>query len=225
MPKKKRRVFLKNNGLSLAYLLLFLLCLGGQSLAGWRTYNKDQAKHQESQTTYVSYLGNSHFWQAVGENWESEFLQMSFYVFFTIFLFQKGSSESKDPEGREPVDREPSKGRVPKDAPWPVHQGGMVYAIYKNSLTLVFLLLFLLSFSLHAVTGVRKHNAEETAHGGQDVGLPEYLFSSDFWFESLQNWQSEFLAVFSMVFLSIYLRQKGSPESKPVAAAHAATGE
>jgi len=225
MSARSRSGFLKNNGLSLAYLLLFLLCLGGHSLAGWKTFNKDQAEHHETGETYLSYLGNSHFWQSVGENWESEFLQMGFYVVFTIFLFQKGSSESKNPDGKEPVDEEPEGGRLLHDAPWPVRHGGMVHAVYKHSLSLAFLLLFFLSFTLHALSGVRKHNAEEAAHGAGQVGLSEYLFSSDFWFESLQNWQSEFLAVLAMVYLSIYFRQKGSPESKPVAAAHSRTGE
>jgi hypothetical protein len=216
--------FWKNNGLSAVLLALFLGTLGAQSLAGWLTYNEDRKTHSRPEVAYSSYLTTSHLWQSVGENWESEFLQMAAYVFLTVFLFQRGSSESKDPGKEEEVDKEPHRGRIPKDAPWPVHKGGWILAIYRHSLTLAFVLLFLLSFALHALSGARMFNEEALSHGQAALTLPQFLLSPEFWFESMQNWQSEFLAVFSMVTLSIFLRQKGSPESKPLAAAHSETG-
>lgn len=225
MDGKKTRDFFRDNGLCLVYLGLFLICAAGQSAAGFRVYNQGQEEHGQSPTTYPRYLENAHFWQAISENWESEFLQMGTYILFTVFLFKKGSSESKDPEGKEDSDREPGKGAVPKDAPWPVRAGGPAKVIYQNSLGLAFLLLFMSSFALHACSGARNHNAEEAAHGGRALTVEEFVLSSQFWFESMQNWQSEFLSVFSMVFLSIYLRQKGSPESKPVTASHRSTGK
>lgn len=150
---------------------------------------------------------------------------MGVYVLFTVFLFQKGSSESKDPDKQEPVDDEPAQGAISPDAPRPEKAGGWARKLYRNSLTLAFMLLFLFSFLVHALSGVRKENQESLAHGEPSVTVWEFLTSSEFWFESMQNWQSEFLAVFSMVTLSIFLRQKGSPESKPVAAPHSETGE
>jgi hypothetical protein len=160
------------------------------------------------------------------ENWESEFLQMAAYVILTVFLYQKGSSESKKLAEEEPVDRDPRKSRKKKDAPWPVRQGGFILTLYENSLFLAFVLLFLLSLWLHAVGGLRVYNEEQAQHGGQLISSAlQYVGTSRFWFESFQNWQSEFLAMFTMIVLSIWLRQKGSPESKPVDAPHGQTEE
>jgi uncharacterized protein DUF6766 len=223
-PKPKSKHFFKDNGLSLVFFGLFAACLAGQSLAGWLTYNNEQREHEEPGISYSGYLGNPHFWQAVGENWESEFLQMAAYVLLTVFLFQRGSSESKDPDKEEDVDKEPDPRHLPKDAPGPVRAGGFIHSLYRYSLTLAFVALFLVSFFLHALSGMGLYNAEELSHGQPAITLGRFLVSSEFWFESMQNWQSEFLAVFSMVVLSIFLRQKGSPESKPVAAAHSETG-
>jgi hypothetical protein len=158
------------------------------------------------------------------ENWESEFLQMAAYVLLTVFLFQRGSSESKNPDEEADVDREPRSARDRKDAPWPVRRGGVMLAIYQNSLSLAFALLFAASFALHAAGSLRAMRAEQVEKGEPLIGAREYLTGPDFWFESFQNWQSEFLAIASMVMLSIWLRQKGSPESKPVDAAHHETG-
>lgn len=157
------------------------------------------------------------------ENWESEFLQMGFYVILTAFLFQRGSSESKDPDEKEAVDADPFQSRR-LDAPWPVRRKGWILKIYQCSLSLAFLGLFLASFGGHALSGHREQNAERLAHGLPEISLAEYAAGPTFWFESLQNWQSEFLAVLSMVGLSIFLRQRGSPESKPVDSPHHETG-
>jgi hypothetical protein len=159
------------------------------------------------------------------ENWESEFLQMFLFVALTAFLYQKGSAESKKLHGNEPVDRDPKQSRNKKNAPWPVRTGGIVLKVYEHSLSLVFLLLFIICFLLHAVGGARQYNQDQLDHGGaEQLSTLEYISTSRFWFESFQNWQSEFLAVGLMVVLSIWLRQRGSPESKPVGAPHAATG-
>ncbi len=201
---------------------LFALFLLGMSLAGQREYNEEQTEHGEETVSYVGYLQTGHFVEAVFENWESEFLQMGGFVLLTVFLFQKGSPESKKLEG-EAVDEDP-RDSDGEDAPWLVRTGGVKLWLYERSLTIALFTLFFVSFALHAAAGAREYSAEQVAHGGSEIGMLAYIATSRFWFESLQNWQSEFLAVGALVVLSVYLRQRGSPESKPVAAAHAETG-
>lgn len=149
-------------------------------------------------------------------------MQMGMYVLLTVWLRQKGSSESKSLDEAEEVDREPDPSK--KDAPWPVKRGGLILAIYKGSLSICFLLLFLASFSLHAVGSLKHFNEEQMLKGEAAVDIGWFMTQSRFWFESFQNWQSEFVAVISIVVLSIYFRQKGSPESKPVDAPFEETG-
>jgi hypothetical protein len=220
------RRFFRENGLSLVlFSLFFLILVFGQTLTGHREYNADQREHGRQEVGYAEYLGSSHFLEATMENWESEFLQMFLYVVLTIFLYQKGSSESKKPDEEEAVDRDPRQSKNKKDAPWPVRRGGFVLKIYENSLSLAFLLLFLVTFYLHAVGGAVEYNEDQKEHGQTvEVSTFGYMGTSRFWFESFQNWQSEFLAIGSMVLLSIWLRQKGSPESKPVDSPHSETG-
>jgi hypothetical protein len=219
------RRLLRENGLSITLAAMFLvtLCVG-QVLTGQRQHNEDRRDHGQPEISLAAYLRSDHFLEATMENWESEFLQMFVYVLLTVGLFQKGSSESKKLDEPEPVDRDPRKSPDKKRAPWPVRKGGLVLRLYENSLSLAFLLLFLISFSLHAVGGAGEYSSEQLEHGGTAVTTLEYLGTSQFWFESFQNWQSEFLAILSMVVLSIWLRQRGSPESKPVDAPHAHTG-
>ena len=215
--------FWRNNGLSVVLLAMFLVTLVGQSVAGHREYNNDQREHRQPPVSYGSYLASSQFLEATMENWESEFLQMATYVVLTAILFQKGSAESKDPDKQEPTDRRPNPKRP--GAPGPVRRGGLALALYRNSLSLTFGVLFLISMVLHAVGGAGEYNQEQVTHGeNEHLTVLQYLGTSRFWFESLQNWQSEFLAIAAMVVLSIFLRQKGSPESKPVDAAHSDTG-
>jgi hypothetical protein len=217
---------LRNNGLSIVLTLLFLLFLVGQAVAGMYEYNDEQQEHGQPTVDFAGYLNTSHFVEATTENWESEFLQMFFFVVLTACLFQKGSAESKDPDKEEPVDRDPRKTRKKKNAPWPVRKGGRALTVYEYSLSLAFLLLFLMSFTLHAVSGAREYNESEREHGRyEQVTTLQYMGTPRFWFESLQNWQSEFLAVGAMVVFSIFLRQRGSPESKPVDTPHSETGE
>jgi hypothetical protein len=217
---------LRENGLSLTLVGLFFVFLAGQAVAGWHEHNDERREHGEASLGLGEYLRTGHFIESTAENWESEFLQMAVYVLFTVVLFQKGSSESKKPGGEESVDRDPRKARGQRlsNAPWPVRRGGWVLRLYENSLSIAFLLLFLVSFIAHALGGTAAYNEEQLSHGSPAISVLEYLKTSRFWFESFQNWQSEFLAIGAMVVLSIHLRQRGSPESKPVDAPHSQTG-
>jgi len=216
--------FLRDNSLGLVMFGLFAIFLFAQSVTGFQVYNDDQLEHGETTISYPEYLRTGHFVEATFENWESEYLQMGAYVLFTVFLFQRGSSESKDPDKEESVDEDPRQEQDRGDLPWPVRTGGLSLKVYEYSLSIAFVLLFLISFIIHAIGGAREYSQEQLAHGGQAVSTWEFLQTSEFWFQSFQNWQSEFLAVFSIVVLSIFLRQRGSPESKPVAAPHSETG-
>ena len=204
------------HGLSLVLLALFAASMIGQTLTGWYAYNEGQRAHHQSAVTLPEYLATGHFGEATFENWESEFLQMAFYVLLTVWLFQIGSSESKRPDVIELVDLDPRESPNKERAPWPVRRGGFVLTLYENSLSIAFAILFLLSFSLHAATGVHEFNQERLEHGERAVDVWGYVGSSQFWFESFQNWQSEFLSLAAMVAFTIVLRQRGSPESKPV---------
>jgi hypothetical protein len=219
------RRILRENGLSLVLLLFFSATFLGHAVSGHHHYNQEQQEHGRPAVSAKGYLSTGDFWESLAENWESEFLQMAFYVFFTMVLYQKGSAESKDPYEKEEVDEEPREAQNRRNVPWPVRRGGWVSKVYEHSLCLAFLSLFFLSFWIHAAAGVRKHNEEERIHGQPPVPMSVYLRQSEFWFQSFQNWQSEFLAVLSMVVLSIFLRQKGSPQSKPVDASHEETGK
>jgi hypothetical protein len=213
------------HGLSISLVALFLVSMVGQTWAGWYAYNEEQRSHQQSEATLVEYLGTGHFGEATFENWESEFLQMAFYVLLTVWLFQIGSSESKRPDVVELVDLDPRDSPKKEQAPWPVRRGGLVLRLYENSLSLAFALLFLVSFTLHATTGVHQFNQERVEHGEPPVSTWSYATSSQFWFESFQNWQSEFLSLAAMVGFTIFLRQRGSPESKPVDAPYFETSD
>ena len=216
--------FFRENGLSLTMTVITLLTLAGQLVVGWHEFNGELADYNRTPITFSNYLTSGHCIEAVFENWESEFLQMGLYVLLTVWLYQKGSSESKSLDEPEEVDRQPSPTR--EGAPWPVRRGGWILKVYENSLTLAFFLLFGLSFFLHAIGGVKHHNTEQALKGKNEVlTLGQFLGTSEFWFQSLQNWQSEFLSVLSIVVLTIFLRQKGSPESKPVDAPHSETGK
>jgi hypothetical protein len=221
-----KRIF-RENGLSIVWLGLFFLTFTvGQTASGYLEYNNDQREHRQPEVGYLEYLTTAHFIEATMENWESEFLQMFLFVALTAFLYQKGSAESKKLEQEEPVERDPLLLKHKRDAPWPVRKGGIALKVYECSLSLVFFLLFVICFLLHAASGAREYNHEQRGHGGaMQVSTLQYISTSRFWFESFQNWQSEFLAVGSMVLLSIWLRQKGSPESKPVDAPYSQTGK
>lgn len=209
--------FFYRNGLSIVLIVLMITFLTAQFFTGWKTENKELIEEGQTALSYGQYIQSGHFIETTFENWESEFLQMMLYVLLTVRLRQKGSSESKSLTEQEDVDKEP----VPHiKAPWPVKRGGLWLKIYKHSLSLALAILFLLSFSLHFYGSLKDHNSEEVIKGRPPISAVEYLAESRFWFESFQNWQSEFLAVAALVLLSIWLREKGSPESKPVDMAH-----
>lgn len=215
---------IKNQSLTIVMFLLFAFSLVGMVVAGQRHYNADQRDHGQETASLGGYLQTGAFVEGLFENWESEFLQMGLYVVLTAFLYQKGSAESKDPDKSEPVDADPRAERAKPDAPGPVKRGGFALRLYENSLGIALLTLFLLSFALHVLGGAAAYNDAQRAHGGATVSALGYLATSQLWFESFQNWQSEFLSIGALVVLSIFLRQRGSPESKPVAASHAETG-
>jgi hypothetical protein len=225
--KNKQNSFFYRNGLSIILLFLMVLFWFCQFVTGWKDHNQELEEHGLVALSAGQYLLSGHFASATFENWESEFLQMSIYVVLTIGFRQKGSSESKKLEGEEgageeDVDKEPQ----PKPgAPWPVRKGGLWLLFYKNSLSIALALLFLLSFILHFRGSLNSYNEEQAMKGEPPVAAGKYFGEAHFWFESFQNWQSEFLAVASIVLLSIWLRQKGSPQSKPVDAPHSQTGD
>jgi len=222
--------WVRSHSLSLVAFCLFIFSLTGQVLAGRADYNDDQRQHGEAPVSLPEYLRTGHFGEATLENWESEFLQMAVFIFLTAFLVQRGSAESRKPEddpeaGKEPIDEDPRLHANDPRAPWPVRRGGIALAIYRNSLSIVLFLLFLAAFWGHAATGAAEYSQEQAAHGQAGAATLEYLTTPHFWFESFQNWQSEFLSVLALTMLSIWFRQQGTPESKPVHAPHEQTGE
>jgi len=214
--------FFKNNGLSVGFFFLFLLSLVGQTFTGLQQHNEETQELGGEAIALKQYLTSGHFIQSTFENWESEFLQMVLFVWFSIYLYQKGSAESKDPDLKETVDEEPNPRK--SDAPWPVKKGGFWLAIYKHSLCYALAIIFLLSFLLHWYGSLKGYNEEQSLKGKPLESAVQYLSNSRFWFESFQNWESEFLSIFAIIVLSIFLRAKGSAQSKPVDAPDSETG-
>jgi hypothetical protein len=218
--------FVKENGLTLAFGALFLIALLGQAVSGVAAFNNQQVAEGADPVSFVHYVTTSDFAVDVAENWQSEYLQFFLYVFATVWLLQKGSTESKelDKAGQE-SDEEQKVGRhADQDSPQWARVGGLRTAVYSNSLGLLMGGLFLLSWLAQSIAGRAAYNAEQFAQREDPVSWLGYVTSADFWNRTTQNWQSEFLAVASMVVFSVYLRQRGSPESKPVGEAHEATG-
>jgi hypothetical protein len=215
--------FFKNNSLSIVMFLLFAASLTGQVITGLKQHNEEMQEQGGNQLQVGEYLTSGHFIQSTFENWESEFLQMALLLILSMFLYQRGSAESKDPDKEEEVDREPDPRK--KDAPWPVKKGGVVLVIYKHSLCYALSLLFIFSFLLHWHGSLKDYNEEQSLKHKPTENATEYLSNSRFWFESFQNWESEFLSIFAIVVLSIFLREQGSPQSKPVDAANSETGD
>jgi hypothetical protein len=208
------RSFWRDNGLTITLMLLFLASAIGMALTGRASQNEELARHGQAGLALGEYLASGGFLSALFENWESEFLQMSAYVVLTAVLFQRGSAESRDPDDPERADDEaPSRARRPV-AGW----------LYEHSLGLALAALFLASFGLHCWFSMIAANKEALRHGADVKAFSGHLLDAQFWFESFQNWQSEFLSTAVLVVLSIFLRHKGSPESKPVGAADSDTG-
>jgi hypothetical protein len=219
--------FIRNNGLSLFFGALFLAAAAAQSFAGHAAYNQQQLQHGDETVSYGRYVLSSDFGQALLENWQSEYLQFALFIAATVWLVQRGSNESKPLEnaGLE-SERMQRLGRWagPTSPRWSRFHGGFRRRLYSNSLLLVMLTIFLLSWFGQSVTGWTEFNEEQRQHDESGVSWLGYLAQPDFWEQTLQNWQSEFLAVGTMAVFTIYLRQRGSPESKPVGAAHDETG-
>jgi hypothetical protein len=226
------RRFTREQGLSLFFLALFLASLGGQAIAGHRLYNEDEIQHAALTHGHAEtlslwrYVVSSSFGNAVMENWQSEYLQFVTFLVATVWLVQRGSPESKKPEdaGRESDERQKVGEHADADAPRWARLTGWRERVYENSLLLVMGSIWLASWFAHSVTGWSAYNAQQIEHRSSTVSWLGYVGSADFWESTLQNWQSEFLAVGSMVILSVYLRQRGSSQSKPVGSPHEATG-
>jgi hypothetical protein len=218
------RRWIHEHGLLLANVGFFLVFFIGMVLSGARAYSANQLEHHQAAVSLWSYLHTGDFVEATFENWESEFLQMGMYIVLTAYLFQRGSSESKPLDRDSPQDADPRDADLRKPVPWPVRRGGVVLTLYENSLASLFFVLFAASIALHAAGGARAYSADQQAHGQPTVSVWGFVRTSQFWFESFQNWQSEFLAVAVIVGGSVYLRQRGSAESKPVAEPHHTTG-
>jgi len=220
------RHWLRNNSLGLVFGLLFVLVLAGQAIAGHADYNQQQVTEGLEPISLLRYLTSASFGVDVAENWQSEYLQFFLYIFLTVWLLQRGSPESKrlDKPGLE-SDREQKVGAHADEnsPPWARARGVRLW-LYANSLGLVMGLWFLLSWLAQSIAGVAAYNERQLSDLEDPVSWARYLTEPDFWNRTLQNWQSELLAVASMAILSIYLRQRGSSQSKPVGAAHDATG-
>jgi hypothetical protein len=217
---------LRNHGLGLFFGAIFLAALIGQAIVGHADYNHLQAAHHDDPLSFWRYVTSSDFGADVLENWQSEYLQFTLYILTTVWLVQRGSPESKPlgKAGRESDEvQRLGEHAGPRSPRW-ARVGGLRMRLYSNSLVLVMTAIWLGSWGVQAVAGRVAYNADQLDHQEAAVTLVQYLGSSDFWNRTLQNWQSEFLAVGSMAVLSIYLRQRGSPESKPVGAPHDATG-
>ncbi|AOF93774.1 DUF6766 family protein [Sinorhizobium sp. RAC02] len=216
--------FLRDNGLTIVLMIATTATLLGMLLTGVSVYNDELIQHHQPTVSTTAYLTSGHFLSSLFENWESEFLQMSAYVVLTAFLFQRGSAESKDPEGSAKQDQDPASPADDLNAPLPVRLGGLSASLYAYSLGIVLFVLFVLSFAFHLEHSAAAEAVEALSHGEPAPTIWQHAGSPKFWFESFQNWQSEFLSTAVLVVLSIFLRFRGSPESKPVAAPHSKTG-
>lgn len=220
------RKILRDNGLGLVFGLLFLAALVGQSFAGWQQFNTRQAGQGLAELSYGRYVASSDFAVDVAENWQSEFLQFWLYLMATVWLVQRGSPESKElgKEGRESDEDQKVGPYASEDSPRWARAGGWRRALYSHSLGVVMGTVFLLSWLVQSIAGWVAFNEERLQQLQGPVGWADYLTRADFWSRTLQNWQSEFLAVGSMAVLAIFLRQRGSSQSKPVGSAHSTTG-
>ncbi|MFJ9752579.1 DUF6766 family protein [Streptomyces chartreusis] len=220
------RAFVRDNGLGLFFTVTFLLALVGQALAGHADFNDQMVADQLQQVSFGQYVTSADFAVDVSENWQSEYLQFFLYVGVTVWLLQRGSPESKElhKAGTESDEEQLVGEYAREDSPKWAKAGGWRLAIYSHSLLLVMGTVFLLSWLVQSITGIAAYNEQRLRQLQAPLSWGDYLGAADFWNRTLQNWQSELLAVASMAVLSVYLRQRGSPESKPVGSAHGATG-
>jgi hypothetical protein len=220
------RKYLRENSLTLFFLTIFFAALIGQALVGHADYNHDQVAHHGETISLGRFLTSAVFVVDVMENWQSEYLQFTLFVITAVWLIQKGSPESKPPgkEGGESDEQQKLGKHVQQNSPKWAKLGGWRTAFYSNSLLLIMLTFWILSWFAQLLTGRIEYNAGQFDHQEAALSLWQYAGSSDFWNRTLQNWQSEFLAMASMLVFSIWLRQRGSPQSKPVGEPHTSTG-
>ena len=216
----------REQALTLFFTALFLAALIAQALVGHADYNHDQIAHHGEAITLGTYVTSSVFWVDVMENWQSEYLQFTLMILLTVWLLQRGSPESKelDQGGRESDQRQKVGPYAQQNSPRWAKVSGIRRKLYENSLVLVMGTIWLGTWFAQSVTGLAEYNSEQIDHQMHTLGWSQYIGTSDFWNKTLQNWQSEFLAIGSMAILAVYLRQRGSPESKPVGAPHTSTG-
>ena len=216
------RRFLADNGLSVFFLAIFAGTVLAQSLAGQRALNAEQGQHGEARLSWWAYVTSPDFGGAVMENWQSEFLQFALFIGVTVWLVQRGSAESKSPDDRGPGgSQEQLLGpSAPAGAPRWAKAEGLRARVYENSLLLVMSAIFFATWLAQSLNNWRRFNVEQEEHRQEPIAWGQYLLNADFWERTLQNWQSEFLAVGTMVIFTVFLRQRGSPESKPVGAPH-----
>jgi hypothetical protein len=207
--------FWHNNSLSIVLFTIFFITLALMSVAGWKNANEESAEHGASSESYSAYVVSGDFIEGVFENWESEFLQMFALVILTVFLRQKGSDESKPMKGKIPQETA-SRYSFWRAGDWSGRIKAARHGVYAHSLSLTLFAIFIVSLLLHAYGGAMAYNEEALRHQQPTVGTFSYMGTSRFWYESMQNWQSEFLAVGALILLSIHLRERGSPQSKPV---------
>ena len=217
---------LRDHSLSLFFLTIFIAALTGQAIAGNAEFNNEAIEHGSETLSFWSYVVSPDFGQAVMENWQSEYLQFTLFIIATVWFVQKGSPESKKPHeaGTETDEAQKVGAHATADSPKWARARGFKLWLYSNSLLIVMFTIWLGSWLAQSLTGWRAYNELQLDHDGSTLGWLQYVGTADFWETTLQNWQSEFLAVGSMAVLAIYLRQRGSPESKPVGAAHGSTG-
>jgi hypothetical protein len=220
------RRFLRDNSLSIFFLVIFLAALAGQAIAGHNAFNQEQLDHGGDPLSLWGYVTSSAFGQAVMENWQSEYLQFTLFMLATVWLLQRGSPESKEPHatGVESDKRQQVREHADEESPLWARTGALRTSLYSNSLLIVMAVIFLGAWFAQSVTGWTQYNDVQSEHGASAISWWSYVGTADFWEATFQNWQSEFLAVGSFVVLAIFLRQRGSPESKPVGAPHEATG-
>jgi hypothetical protein len=220
------RRFLRDNSMSIVFLALFLAALVGQAIAGHADFNDNAASHGDPMMSLGRYVVSSDFGSAVMENWQSEYLQFTLLILLTVWLLQRGSPESKelDSAGRESDEEQKVGPYAQQNSPRWAQVAGIRRTIYENSLVLVMGTFWLGTWLAQSVTGAAQYNAEQLDHQQDPLSWSHYIGTAHFWENTLQNWQSEFLAVGSMAILAVYLRQRGSPESKQVGAPHGATG-
>jgi hypothetical protein len=222
----QRRGFLYENGLSIFFLTILILALIGQAVAGQHVFNSEAAAHGGGEISLWRYVTSSEFAAHVMENWQSEYLQFSLYIFGTVWLLQRGSPESKElgKHGTESEEEQKLGEHAEQRSPRWAKAAGLRRVLFSNSLLIVMTGIWLASWLAQSIAGRVEYNADQLSHMEDPISYLSYLGTGDFWERTLQNWQSEFLAVGSMAILSVYLRQRGSPESKPVGASHEATG-